>query len=186
MKKIAMFIHNGHEEVEMLGAVDVMRRAGLQCDIISATGEEMVTGSHNITLKADFLFENANLDSYDAYAIPGGIPGTPNLKAHQGVCDTLLRAYESGKLVAAICAGPTVLGSLGILDGKNATCYPGCEDGLGMAKYVTDCKAITDGNVITSRGLGTALDYGLEIVKYFLGEDVTRELAVKIVYNDYR
>lgn len=186
MKKVAMFVHTGHEEVEMLGAVDVMRRAGLQCDIISATGDVMVTGSHNITTRADYLFEEADLDSYDAYAIPGGIPGTPNLKAHEGVCKTLLSAYNEGKLVAAICAGPTVLGGLGILDGKNATCYPGCEDGLGAANYVTECKAITDGNVITSRGLGTALDYGLEIVKYLIGEGVAKKVADQIVYYDYK
>ena len=183
MKKIAMFIHTGHEEVEMLGAVDVMRRAGLQCDIISATGDIMVTGSHNITLKADYLFEDADLEAYDCYAIPGGIPGTPNLKSHQGVCDTLKKGYEQGKLVAAICAGPTVLGELGILEGKDATCYPGCEDGLGGANYRTDKKAVIDGNVITSRGLGTCLDYGLAIVEYFLGKETADTLATKIVYT---
>ena len=184
MKKLGMFIATGYEEVEMLAVIDLARRAGIECDIISVTGEAVVESSHKVRLVADQLFEEVDPGTYDALVIPGGIPGTPNLGAHEGVCRALRQAAEDGRLVAAICAAPTVLGKLGLLEGKPATCYPGMEDELLGAAKLTD-KVVKCGNIITSRGMGTAIDFGLAIVEYLTGSpEDTKALAKKIVYLD--
>lgn len=181
-KKVGMMIAEGYEEVEMLTVVDLLRRADIVCDMISTTGKKLVTGSHKIAIEADVLFEEADFDSYDGLAIPGGIPGTPNLAAHAGVCEQLKKAQAQGKLIAAICAAPTVFGQLGLLQGKKAICYPGMEDQLTGA-IVTKQAAVTDGNIITSRGMGTAIAFGLAITAYFKGEEAATQLAEKIVYE---
>lgn len=181
-KKVGMMVANGYEEVEMLTVVDLLRRAGMICDIISVTGKKELTSSHKVTVIADLLFEDADFDSYDALVIPGGMPGTTNLGAHAGVCEQLKKAYADGKLIAAICAAPTVFGKLGLLEGKKAICYPGMEDQLTGAR-VTYEPAVRDGNIITSRGMGTAIDFGLEILAYYEGREAAAELAEKVVYE---
>ena len=181
-KKIGMMVANGYEEVEMLTVVDLLRRAGMTCDIISVSGEKELTSSHKVTVIADLLYEEADFDSYDALAIPGGMPGTTNLGAHAGVCEQLKKAYADGRMIAAICAAPTVFGKLGLLEGKKATCYPGMEDQLTGAE-VTYEPAVRDGNIITSRGMGTAIDFGLAIIAYYEGEEAAAALAEKIVYE---
>lgn len=177
-----MMVANGYEEVEMLTVVDLLRRAGMTCDIISVSGEKELTSSHKVTVIADLLYEEADFDSYDALAIPGGMPGTTNLGAHAGVCEQLKKAYADGRMIAAICAAPTVFGKLGLLEGKKAICYPGMEDQLTGAE-VTYEPAVRDGNIITSRGLGTAIDFGLAIIAYYEGEEAAAALAEKIVYE---
>ena len=181
-KKVGMMVANGYEEVEMLTVVDLLRRAGMTCDIISVTGGKELTSSHKVTVIADLLYEEADFDSYDALVIPGGMPGTTNLGAHAGVCEQLKKAHADGKLIAAICAAPTVFGKLGLLEGKKAICYPGMEDQLTGA-IVTYEPAVRDGNIITSRGMGTAIDFGLEILAYYEGRDEVAALAEKIVYE---
>ncbi len=181
-KKIGMMVANGYEEVEMLTVVDLLRRAGMTCDIISVSGEKELTSSHKVTVIADLLYEEADFDSYDALAIPGGMPGTTNLGAHAGVCEQLKKAYADGRMIAAICAAPTVFGKLGLLEGKKAICYPGMEDQLTGAE-VTYEPAVRDGNIITSRGMGTAIDFGLAIIAYYEGEEAAAALAEKIVYE---
>ena len=181
-KKVGMMVANGYEEVEMLTVVDLLRRAGMTCDIISVTGEKELTSSHRVTVAADLLYEDADFDSYDALVIPGGMPGTTNLGKHEGVCEQLKKAYAGGKLIAAICAAPTVFGKLGLLEGKKAICYPGMEDQLTGAD-VTYESAVRDGNIITSRGMGTAIDFGLEILAYYEGRGEAAALAKKIVYE---
>ena len=181
-KKIGMMVANGYEEVEMLTVVDLLRRAGMTCDIISVSGEKELTSSHKVTVIADLLYEEADFDSYDALAIPGGMPGTTNLGAHAGVCEQLKKAYADGRMIAAICAAPTVFGKLGLLEGKKAICYPGMEDQLTGAE-VTYEPAVRDGNIITSRGMGTAIDFGLAIIAYYEGEEAAAALAKKIVYE---
>lgn len=181
-KKVGMMVANGYEEVEMLTVVDLLRRAGMTCDIISVTGEKELTSSHKVTVIADLLFEEADFDSYDALVIPGGMPGTTNLGAHAGVCAQLKNAHAKGRLIAAICAAPTVFGKLGLLEGKKAICYPGMEDGLTGAD-VTYEPVVSDGNIITSRGMGTAIDFGLAILAYYEGEETAAALAEKIVYE---
>ena len=181
-KKVGMMVANGYEEVEMLTVVDLLRRAGMTCDIISVTGGKELTSSHKVTVIADLLYEEADFDGYDALVIPGGMPGTTNLGAHAGVCEQLKKAYADGKLIAAICAAPTVFGKLGLLEGKKAICYPGMEDQLTGA-IVTYEPAVRDGNIITSRGMGTAIDFGLEILAYYEGRDEAAAMAEKIVYE---
>ena len=181
-KEIGLMVANGYEEVEMLTVVDLLRRAGMTCDIISVSGEKELTSSHKVTVIADLLYEEAAFDSYDALTIPGGMPGTTNLGAHAGVCEQLKKAYADGRMIAAICAAPTVFGKLGLLEGKKAICYPGMEDQLTGAE-VTYEPAVRDGNIITSRGMGTAIDFGLAIIAYYEGEEAAAALAEKIVYE---
>lgn len=181
-RKVGMMVANGYEEVEMLTVVDLLRRAGMTCDIISVTGEKELTSSHKVTVIADLLYEEADFGSYDALAIPGGMPGTINLGAHAGVCEQLKKACAEGKLIAAICAAPTVFGKLGLLNGRRAICYPGMEDQLTGADVICE-PAVRDGNIITSRGMGTAIDFGLAILAYFEGEDAAASLAETVVYG---
>lgn len=180
-KRIGMMVANGYEEIEMLTVVDLVRRAGMICDIISVTGEKELTSSHQVRVLADLLYEDANFDGYDALVIPGGMPGTINLGEHAGVCEQLKKAYAKGKLIAAICAAPTVFGKLGLLEGKKAICFPGMEHQLTGAA-VTFEPVVCDGNIITSRGMGTAIDFGLAILAYLEDETAASELAKKIVY----
>lgn len=180
-KKIGIMVADGYEEIEMLTVVDLLRRAGLFCEIISVTGKKELVSSHAVTVLADVLYEQADFARYDALVIPGGMPGTLHLGNHAGVCEQLTRAHAEGKLLAAICAAPTVFGKLGLLEGKKAICFPGMEDGLTGA-IVTCEPVVQDGTIITSRGMGTAIDFGLAIVAYFEGEAAAKALAEKIVY----
>lgn len=181
-KKIGIMVADGYEEIEMLTVVDLLRREGLTCDIISATGKRELTSSHKVTVLADVMFSDADFDSYDGLVIPGGLPGTTNLGNHEGVCGQLKKAHADGKLIAAICAAPTVFGSLGLLEGKRAICYPGMEDGLTGANVTVE-PVVVDGNIITSRGMGTAIDFALAILAYFEGKETAAALAEKIVYG---
>ncbi len=182
MCRTAIFMADGCEEIEGLTVVDTLRRAGLTIDMVSITGSASVTGSHGITFQADLTFEQADLDGYDAVVLPGGMPGTLNLGAHDGVQSAICSFAESGKLVAAICAAPSVLGAAGILNGKRATCHPGFEEKLSGAEYLEET-VVTDQNVITSRGMGTAIDFALAIVEYQKGSDAVADLKQKLVYR---
>lgn len=182
MSKTGIFMANGCEEIEGLTVVDILRRAGLTIEMISINGSTCVTGSHGIAFTADTVFENVNLDEYDAIVLPGGMPGTLNLGDHTGVVSAVRKFAEEGKLVAAICAAPSVLGAAGILKGKRAVCHPGFEEKLTGA-IVSEDTVMTDGNIITSRGMGTAIDFALAIVTYFKDEDAASDLKQKLVYR---
>ncbi len=182
MIRIAVFAADGCEEIEALTVVDLLRRAGMDTDIISISDNTAVTGSHRIVFGAEKRFNDVNMDDYDALILPGGMPGTNNLATHTGVCTTVKNFAASGKLLAAICAAPSVLGGLGVLEGKKATCYPGFEEKLLGAEVLTD-RVVADGNIITSRGMGTAIDFGLAIIEYFADTNVTDELAASILYK---
>lgn len=182
MCKTAIFMADGCEEIEGLTVVDVLRRAGLAIDMVSVNGASTVTGSHGITFHADKTFEEADLDSYGAAVLPGGMPGTLNLSEHAGVCSAIQSFAENGKLVAAICAAPSVLGAAGILNGKRAACHPGFEDKLTGALCLEEA-VVTDGNIITSRGMGTAIDFALAIVEYLKDASAVSDLKQKLVYR---
>ncbi len=182
MIRIAVFAAEGCEEIEALTVVDLLRRAGMETDIVSLTENKAVTGSHKIVFGTEKRYDDINMDDYDAAILPGGMPGTNNLAAHAGVCSTVKSFAASGKLVAAICAAPSVLGALGVLEGKKATCFPGFENSLVGAEVVSD-SVVTDGNVITSRGMGTALDFALAIVEYYADRTIADELAHSILYR---
>jgi 4-methyl-5(b-hydroxyethyl)-thiazole monophosphate biosynthesis len=163
--KAFVFLATGFEELEAIGTIDILRRGGIETITISVTGEKTVTGVHGIPVIADELFENVDYSRSDALVLPGGGPGSENLNKHEGLRKELVRAFENNRLIAAICASPRVFGSLGLLKGKRATCYPGIEPELTGATVVDEA-TVTDHNIITGRGPGLVFDFGLEIVRY--------------------
>lgn len=184
MSKVSVYFAEGFEEIEALTVVDILRRAGVKTDMVSVTGSLEVTGAHGIKIATDRLFDE-NVEDEDCIVLPGGMPGTNNLKAHAGLVDKIIKFNEKGKYIAAICAAPTVFGGLGLLKGKEATCYPGMEDGLLEAKVRTDSSVVCDGNIITSRGMGTAIDFSLFIVSALIDEETSGKLGRSIVYTPY-
>lgn len=183
MAKVYEFLANGFEEIEGLAPVDILRRGGVDIKTVSVTGSRSVQTSHGITVMADMTFEEGNgFDDADLLMIPGGMPGSTNLNAHDGVRDALRRQYESGRLVAAICAAPMVLGSIGILKGKRATCSPGFQKYLEGAEYTGELFTI-DGNIITGEGPCATLPYAYKILSFFIGDGKVRELQTKMQYT---
>lgn len=182
MSKVAIFMADGCEEIEGLTVVDLLRRAGIDIDMVSTTEELTIDGSHGISFMADKCFEECAFDEYDGFILPGGKRGTENLASSAFVCMTMKKAYAAGKLCAAICAAPSVLGGIGILSGLKATCYPGFEDKLTGAKLSTK-KVVRDENVITSRGMGTAIEFALEIIAFFTDDATAKNIEKSIIYN---
>ena len=182
MSKIAVFFANGFEEIEALTVVDICRRAGVVVDMVSVQDGKEVMGSHGIRIMADLVFEQATFEEYDMLVLPGGLPGTTNLEAHEELMKQLDAFYEAGKYVAAICAAPTVFGHRGYLKGRKACCYPGMEGQLEGAEKVTD-SVVADGHVITSRGMGCAIDFALKITEVLCGAKAAEKLAGAIVYR---
>ena len=173
---------DGFEEVEALAVVDVLKRAGLDVQMVSVVDGKAVTGAHGIGVLADIFFEEADFDACDMIFLPGGMPGTLNLKKHEGLAEQIGNFHKAGKKLAAICAAPSILGEMGILKGKNAICFPGFEETLKEAR-IMDQKVVVDGNIFTSKGMGTAIDLGLEIVKELVSEEKSEELAKSIQYR---
>lgn len=182
MKKIGVFLAEGFEEIEGLTVVDILRRAGLPVTTISIAGQKELHGSHQIGVLADALYGEIDFSEYGGVVLPGGMPGTTNLGNHPGVMETVQSFAAEGKLVAAICAAPSVLGQAGLLKGKKAACYPGFEDKLDGAEVVFEDVA-EDGNIITSRGMGTAIPFALRLAAYFTTEQKAKELAEGIIYQ---
>ncbi|MDL2282852.1 DJ-1/PfpI family protein [Parabacteroides sp. OttesenSCG-928-G06] len=180
MKTAFVFLATGFEETEAIGTIDVLRRGGIETTVVSITGELMVEGAHNIGVVADVLFEDTDLSDADALILPGGMPGSNNLNACEPLKKQLVAQNEKGKIVAAICAAPLVLGGLGILKGRRATCYPSFESTLTGA-IVSDAAAETDGNVITGRGPGLVFNFGLAIVEALRGKAVAEEVAAGLL-----
>ncbi len=182
MRKIGIFMANGCEEIEGLTVVDIVRRAGLDITMISISGSREVTSSHNVTFLADITKNDVDYNEFEGIVLPGGMPGTLNLGADETVIQVIRQFARERKLVAAICAAPSILGQEHILDGKNATCHPGFEDKLLGAVWKKE-PVVVDGNIITSRGMGTAIDFGLEIVRYFADEGTVEKLKKDLVYQ---
>lgn len=176
MKKAFVFIATGFEETEAIGTVDVLRRGGIETYTVSITGGKQVSGAHGINVVTDLLFEEADFSDADALILPGGMPGSNNLNAFEPLKELLLEQYRKEKTVAAICAAPLVLGGLGLLKNRKATCYPGFELKL-IGAEVTQDVAVTDGHVITGKGPGLVFDFALEIVKALKGKAVAEEVA---------
>ena len=184
MAKVYIFLADGFEEIEALSVVDLLRRAAIEISMVSITGRLEVKGAHRISVLSDILFENANIADADLLVLPGGMPGTVHLMDHEGL-DNLLRDFHMRKKnIAAICAAPSVLGSKGILAGKKATSYPGFESKL-TDSIVTNLDVVEDGNVITSRGLGTAIDFSLSLIDKLIDKNAARRIADGIIYKHY-
>ena len=170
-KKVALFLTNGFEELEALAPVDLMRRANIEVDTIS----------RKITVLADKIIKDVNFDEYEMVVLPGG-PGTKNYFESKEVLE-IVKKFAENKKVGAICAAPTVLASLGILENRKAICFPACEPDLEQGKAILTREAVVkDGNIITSRGAGTAIDFGLALIKELLGEEISEKIGKEIVY----
>ncbi len=182
MGKLAIFFATGYEEIEALAVVDVCRRCGLTIDMISITDECKVEGAHGIVVEMDKKMAEIDFAEYDCLILPGGGAGTRNLEACEALMEKVDAFYEAGKHVAAICAAPSILGHRGILKDKNACCFPGFESHLEGAIIGAGPVEIAD-NVITSRGMGTAIDFGLAIAGVFCGQEKADEMAKTICYR---
>ncbi len=181
MSRALVFLADGFEEIEGLTVVDLLRRAGIETRTVAVTGSLEVTGSHGIQVRADMLFEDMDDSDTELYVLPGGMPGTKRLAAHTALGKLLQDAAASGKKVAAICAAPSVLGGLGILEGRRATSYPGFEEQLSGAELSTE-QVVVSGNITTSRGMGTAIPFGLALVAQLSGQAAADQLAKKIIF----
>ena len=175
---IYMFLANGFEEVEALCPLDLIRRAGLDIKTVGVGGSR-ITGAHGITVEADMTAEELVDEKPTAVILPGGMPGTTNLDASSIVHKSLDDANREGALVAAICAAPMILGKRGDLRGKEAICFPGFEDKLTGAK-ISSKKVVRDGKIITGKGMGVALDFGLALVAALVSEEKAAELRAQV------
>jgi 4-methyl-5(b-hydroxyethyl)-thiazole monophosphate biosynthesis len=171
----------GFEETEAVTPIDLLRRAGITVTVLGLDSRE-VTGSHGITITADRLFADFS-GPFDAIILPGGQPGARNLSASDPLRQLIRKTFDRGALCAAICAGPTAFGAAGILPGIRATCYPGNEAALTGA-VVVDEPVVRDRTVITSRGVGTAIAFGLEIIDYLAGPSASEQVASAILYHE--
>ena len=182
MSNVYVFLADGFEEIEGLTVVDLLRRAGLSVVTVSIMGRKEITGSHQIIVTADTQIEEIQVDEKDCLVLPGGMPGTRYLGGCERLKGFLMEADARKSRIAAICAAPTVLGNLGFLKGKKAVCYPGMEEGL-LGAEVSREDVVTDGHITTSRGLGTAIAFALELVTLLKGREEAENLAKSVVYT---
>ena len=177
---IYMLLGTGFEETEAIAPLDLLRRAGLEIQTVGINGK-VVSGSHKIGVEADIEIGQMDLNAMEMIILPGGLGGVASIRASEKAMEAIRFAYENGKYTAAICAGPTVLADLGITDGKNATCYPGCEDGMGKAVMAENQAAVMDGKVITGTSAGCAVPFGLALIEVLKGRDEAERIAKQIV-----
>ncbi len=183
MSKTAIFLATGYEEIEALTVVDVLRRAGEEVFMVSITGERVVASSHGVEVKADKLLSELNFDEGDVIVLPGGMPGTKNLEACGPLMEQVDAFVEAGKLVAAVCAAPSILGHRGHLKGKKACSFPSFEDHLEGAQVSRDA-AVRDGNIITGRGMGVAIPFALTILEALQSREAAQKIADTIVFQN--
>ena len=177
---VYVFLADGFEEIEALAPVDVLRRGGVAVKTVGV-GKRTVTGSHNISVLCDISEDEVNFADIDAVILPGGMPGTLNLQKSDKVIAAIEDAQDKGKLIGAICAAPSILGKMGILNGKKATCFPGFEEYLKGA-ILTDLPAVRDGNIITSRGAGAAFDFGFLLLSALTDSKTAEKLSRDMKY----
>ena len=182
MKTCYLFLAEGFEEIEALTVVDLLRRDQIPVKTVSISQDLQVTGSHDIQVMADCRLEDVDLSSACMLVLPGGMPGTENLYECDRLKEMLLTFHKTNRPLAAICAAPTILGRLGILEGKKAVCYPGREEQLIGATVLKE-EVVTDGNITTSRGMGTAIAFGLELIRLLDCETEAGAMKTKIVYR---
>ena len=181
MAKTAIFLADGYEEIEALAVVDIFRRAGIEMDMVSVSEDLLTNGSHGIKVMADVLLKEVSFDEYDMLVLPGGLKGMQNLEACAPLMEQIDTFYENGKYIAAICASPSIFGRRGILNGRQATAYPGFESELAGAEVV-DKGAVRNGHVITGRSMGSAIEFSLLLVETLLGKEKAEEIAQQIVF----
>ena len=176
---IYMLLGTGFEETEAIAPLDLLRRAGISVATVGLNGK-IIQGSHGIGVEADLEIGQLDLTDLEGIILPGGLGGVASIRACEAAMNAVRFAWENGKYVAAICAGPTILAQLGITDGKNATCYPGCEAQMGSANMV-QAAAVTDGRVITGTSAGCAIPFGLALIAALKGQEAADAIASQIV-----
>ena len=176
---VYMFLGTGFEETEAIAPLDLLRRTGVEIATVGLNGK-VIYGGHGIGVEADLEIGQLDLTNLEMVILPGGLGGVASIKGCPAAMDAIRFAYENGKFVAAICAGPTILASLGITDGKHATCYPGCEEQMGNA-IMEDAAAVTDGKIITGTSAGCAIPFGLQLIAALKGQEAADTIAKQIV-----
>ena len=179
---VYVFLAHGFEEIEALTAVDLLRRADVQVKTVSIMDEKLVYGAHGIGVEADILFKEALFDKCAMLIFPGGMPGTTNLCNHKELISEIQDFAKTGKPVAAICAAPMILAKAGLFDGHEATIYPGMETEL-VGAVPTAGNVVKSGNLITSKGPGTAMDFALALIAELKGDDIAKEIKDELIYR---
>lgn len=177
-----IFLADGFEEIEALSTIDILRRCGLEVQIISVTGTRLIRGSHGIAVMAEMVFRKGEVWNSDGIILPGGMPGARNLSMHDGLRKALLYHHDCHNLIAAICAAPMVLGKFGILNGRRATCYPGFEGELKGA-IVSGDMLVEDGHIITAKGPAAATDFAFAIAARFVDGGVIARVRAEMLYE---
>ncbi len=177
---VYVLLGTGFEEVEAITPIDLLRRASIEVLSVGVTGKT-VFGSHNIGIEADITIDQMDLTNLEMIVLPGGLGGVASARASESALNALRFAWENDKYVAAICAGPTVLADLHITDCRQATCYPGCETGMGNASIVPGAACVRDGKLITGTSAGCAVPFGLALVEALKGADTAKAIAEQIV-----
>lgn len=176
---VYMFLGTGFEETEAIAPLDLLRRAGVAVTTVGLNGK-IIYGGHGIGVVADIEIGELNLSDLEMVILPGGLGGVASIRSCQAAMDAVRYAWENGKYTAAICAGPTVLADLGIVNNKNATCYPGCEGQMGSANMI-EAAAVTDGKLITGASAGCAVSFGLALIAALKGQEEANRIAKQIV-----
>lgn len=178
---IYLFLADGFEEIEALTVVDLLRRAEIEIKTVSIKPDRLVSGAHKIPVVADLILDDVNYEDATALILPGGMPGTTNLAKSKTLTQMLVKAHKDEKMIGAICAAPSILGDLGILEGRKAVCYPGFESRLKGAT-VSEEPAVRDGHIITSKAAGTAVDFSLKLIKHLKSKEDSVNIKRSILY----
>jgi 4-methyl-5(b-hydroxyethyl)-thiazole monophosphate biosynthesis len=179
---VAILLGTGFEEIEALAACDILRRAGVNVQLVGIGGKE-IAGAHNIRVCADCTMEELALSELEMIVLPGGLGGVSSVLGSEAALDAVRQTAAAGRYVAAICAAPTVLAQLGLTDGRNVVCYPGMEPQMGSAIVHPDQQAVVDGRIVTGRAPGAALEFGLTLVRELCGEETAAQVAAGLVYS---
>lgn len=175
---VYVFLANGFEEIEAITVIDILRRANIEVKTVGVNGKFLM-GAHGVKVEADLLKEGIDLKDLDGIVLPGGMPGTSNLAADKKVLEIINYCVDNNKLIAAICAAPSILGNLKILNGKEAICYPGFEDQLFGAKISCESTCLSD-NILTSKGPGVAVEFSLKIVEILKNKEIANSIKVDL------
>lgn len=179
---VYILLGRGFEEIEAVSPCDILRRGGVDVEFLAVGDDKSVVGSHGISVNADALVYGASASEDDTIVIPGGMGGVDSIKAHKTAMDFIFSASKSGAKLAAICAGPSVLAELGLIDGKEITCYPGTQGIMGKAHCNCENSTFADGDLITGRAPGAAIDFGLKLLSQLKGEETSNKIRMELVY----
>ena len=177
--KVFLFLADGFEEIEAIAPIDILRRAEIEVVTVSISDTKLVRGAHNIFVQADGLFSETDFSEDSLLVLPGGMPGTNNLDAHEGLKNLLKTQADKLNPIAAICAAPSILGKMGLLDGKEAICFPGFEDQL-IGAVVSKNKVVKSGLITTAKAAGVAIQFALQLVEDLKGKEIAENIAKSI------